>query len=179
MELTALSLLITKHLTSALKRDKALCALPLSMALCTQGEFVEVDMILVTVVASLLSGLFGVLVSFKFYERLEKRKLKIETAIKLIGGRYDMGSYAFNTALNQIFVVYADSNEVMKAMEELWVVLQTPIQNQPPNEEANDKLKRLLKEICSDSGITHPKHFNDAFFLRTLSVPKQVQGTGT
>ena len=138
----------------------------------------EVDMILVTVVASLLSGLIGVLVSFKFYERLEKRKLKIETAKKLIGSRYDTGSDGFRTAMNEIFVVYADSNEVMKAMEGFWEALQTPIQNRPPNL-ADDKLLLLLKEVCSDSGITHPKHFNDAFFMRTFNAPKQVQGTGT
>ncbi|MCG9712913.1 hypothetical protein L1D29_08805 [Shewanella insulae] len=133
-----------------------------------------IELVLVTIVASLLSGLFGVLISFRFYERLEKRKLKIETAKKLIGSRYDIGSNDFRSAMNEIFVVYADSSEVMQAMENFWEVLQIPIQHRALNA-ADDKLLILLKKVCSDSGITHPKHINDAFFMRTFNAPQQIQ----
>lgn len=129
----------------------------------------SIYIVFVTVIASLLSGLIGVLLSFKFYERLEKRKLKVETAKKLIGSRYDTGSIDFRTALNEIFVVYADSQEVMKAMESFWEVLQTPLESRSSNL-ADDRLLLLLKEVCADAGITHPKHFNDAFFMRTFGA---------
>jgi len=45
------------------------------------------EQILVTIIASLLSGLIGVGVSSYFYSRLERRKTKMDTARKLFGGR--------------------------------------------------------------------------------------------
>lgn len=126
------------------------------------------EAIFVTIFASLLSGLFGVLISFKFYERLEKRKLRIETAKKLIGGRFNLASNEFNIAMNEIFVVYADCPEVMTAMTNFWEILQVPL-GQRSSKVVDDKLLTLLKTVCRNSGITHSKDINDDFFLRTFN----------
>lgn len=126
------------------------------------------EAILVTIIASLLSGLFGVFISFKFYERLEKRKLKIETAKKLIGGRFNLASNEFNMAMNEIFIVYADCPEVMSAKTNFWEALQVP-REQRSTKLVDDKLLSLLKAVCQNSGITHTKDINDDFFLRTFN----------
>ncbi|TMP73503.1 DUF6680 family protein [Pseudoalteromonas sp. S1608] len=126
------------------------------------------EAIFVTILASLLSGLTGVLISFKFYDRLEKRKLRIETAKKLIGGRFNPASNEFNIAMNEIFLVYADCPEVMTAMTNFWEILQAPV-GQRSEQVVNDKLQTLLKTVCRNSGIIHSKDINDDFFLRTFN----------
>jgi len=53
------------------------------------------DTILITITASLLSGLIGVGISSIFYARMERRKLKIETAKKMFGNRHNISSNPF------------------------------------------------------------------------------------
>ena len=67
--------------------------------------------VLVTLVASLLSGLIGVLVSFYFFQRLERRKMKMETARKLFGGKHNTSGDQFQEALNEVMLVFSDSEQ--------------------------------------------------------------------
>ncbi|ELI5413176.1 TPA: DUF6680 family protein [Vibrio parahaemolyticus] len=131
----------------------------------------ENSTILATLIASLLSGLIGVFVSFIFYSRLEKRKLKLDTARRLIGNRFNISSPEFQQAMNEIFIVFADSKKVIAAMDDFWQVVQTPISQRAP-QLADDKLITLLKAVCKDVGIAH-KDLNDAYYLRFFSVPKK------
>jgi hypothetical protein len=108
----------------------------------------------------------GVSVSIYFFNRLEKRKLKIETARKLFGNRYDIKSQAFKESLNEIMLVFSDCDEVISAMEEFWNTLQTPITSRPPNA-ADDNLTKLMKIICREIGIENIK-LNDSFYLRVF-----------
>ncbi len=135
-----------------------------------QGEIesVNTETIVVAVLSSLLSGLISVLLSFFFYQRLERRKLKMDTARKLFGGKHNMAGREFQDALNEVMVVFSDSKEVIAAMEEFWTILQSP-KVTLPTEVANDKLVKLMKAICLSIGIKY-KTLPDAYFLRCFSV---------
>ena len=122
------------------------------------------EAIIVTFIASLLSGLVGVLVSFYFFSRLEKRKIKTETARKMFGSKHDITSPSFNEAMNEAMITFSDSNKVISAMEELWQTLSIPISSRPPDA-ANDKLVKLMKCMCREIGIKHKK-LPDAYYLR-------------
>jgi hypothetical protein len=102
--------------------------------------------IIVTIISSLISGLIGVLISFYFYNRLEKRKLKVETARKLFGNRYDINCQAFKESLNEIMLVFSDCDKVISSLEEFWNTLQTPLPSRPPNA-ADDNLIKLITAV--------------------------------
>jgi len=128
--------------------------------------------VLVTLVASLLSGLIGVLVSFYFFQRLERRKMKMETARKLFGGKHNTSGDQFQEALNEVMLVFSDSDTVIAATEELWTTLEIPIKTRAATA-ADDKLVKLMKAICHNVGIRY-KDLPDAYFLRCFGVPPQA-----
>lgn len=113
----------------------------------------------ITIITSLVSGLLGVLVSYYFMSKLEVKKIKIDTARRILGYRYDISSDGFQQAMNEVFIVFAKSKPVIKAMDEFWTVLQTP-KEYLSNDVANDKLINFLKEICKDVGISHKDIFD-------------------
>lgn len=126
---------------------------------------------MMTLVASLLSGLVGVIVSFFAYKGLEQKRIKMETARKLFGGKHNLSSKEFQEAMNEVLLVFSDSDPVIAAIDELWTTLDTPRSTRSPKA-ADDKLIRLMKAICSDIGIKY-KDLPDDYFLRCFVVPEQ------
>ncbi|GAB6909154.1 conserved hypothetical protein [Desulfosarcina cetonica] len=61
--------------------------------------------IYVTIIASVISGIAGVIISTIFYIRHEKRKDKLETLRRFMGNRYDLVGDEFSRAINEVFVV--------------------------------------------------------------------------
>lgn len=84
------------------------------------------------IVTSLLSGLAGALLSTWIFIRRERRRMKLDTLRELWGNKFRMGSPEFLKALNEIFVVYNDSKEVLKKLE---VFVSTARNNSPANSE--------------------------------------------
>jgi len=119
--------------------------------------------ILVTIITSLLSGLLGVFVSSIFYSNLEAKKIKIDTAKRLIGYRYDVNGEGFSRALNEAIIIFADNEEVVRAIGELHTAAATPGK---PN--IDDKLLSLLKAVCKDIDA-FPKNVNDTVLLKVFN----------
>ena len=130
------------------------------------------EAIVVTLVASLLSGLVGVCVSFYFFQRLERRKLKFDTARKLFGNKYNMAGEEFQEAMNEVMVIFSDSARVIAAMEDLWTTLQAPREARSA-EVADEKMVKLMKALCKDIGVKH-KNLPDAYYLRYLAMPNNA-----
>ncbi|MGN8197915.1 DUF6680 family protein [Salinisphaera sp. RV14] len=126
--------------------------------------------VLVALVASLLSGIAGVVLSFGFYSWLERRRLKVETARKLFGNRHRVHEHQFQEAINEVMIVFSDSQLVIDAMENLWKVVETPQSSRAANA-ADDALIQLMKAICADLKIKY-KHLPDTYFLRFFSIPR-------
>jgi hypothetical protein len=118
----------------------------------------------VTLLASLLSGLIGVLVSGFYYRRFEKRKLKLDTFRRLFAYRHagvpgssQSTQESFFSTLNEVFVVFHDAPEVIQALQTLHAELQRP-------ERMQDNLVTLFKAMCRHLNIPLSA-INDSFFL--------------
>jgi hypothetical protein len=116
-----------------------------------------------TIIASLISGALGAYLTSIHYEKVEQKKIKIDTARRLIGYRYDVLGEGFTIAMNEAFIVFADSSDVIKAMDNLYTVLSTP--GKPL---ADQKLVTFLKSVCQNVGIAH-KDLNDSYFLKVFN----------
>jgi hypothetical protein len=117
----------------------------------------------VTIISSLLSGLIGVGVSILVVYKLERHKLKLDLARRLLGNRFNIQGDDFSRALNEVLAVFADKPIVLKKMEKLYEVLQTP--GKPA---ADSALIDFLKEVCKSSGLTQAT-LNDGYFLKTFN----------
>lgn len=91
------------------------------------------------VLSSLLSGLVGVGVSTYYYRRYEDRKSKLETLKRFVGNRYDLKGDAFSSVLNEIFVVFHDSERVMDALSAHHMAVTSPAQS------SEDEFLKLFK----------------------------------
>ncbi|MBU1259694.1 MAG: hypothetical protein KJ757_02970 [Planctomycetes bacterium] len=121
---------------------------------------------MITIISSLLSVLIGVFVSSWFYTRQEKKRIKIDTARRLLGFRHHLTGEGFTQALNEAFIVFSDNAIIVKAIEELHVTATSP--GKPDIE---NKLLTLLKAVCKDVNCL-PDNINDTYFLKVFNVIK-------
>jgi hypothetical protein len=123
-----------------------------------------------TIIASLLSGLIGVIISSIFYSRLEKRKLKMETVKKMFGNKHNTSSNSFQEAMNEVMIVFSDSQDVIDAFEEFFKIAEFPLHSRV-NSSADDALIKLMKVMCTDIGIKYKK-LPDTYYLKCFNMPK-------
>lgn len=127
------------------------------------------EMIILTIMSSLFSGLIGVLVSYYFFSRLETRKMKVETARKMFGSKHAIGGKDFQEAVNEVMIVFSDSQIVIDAMENLWKVVETP-QHARAAKAPDEAMISLMKAMCRDIGIKYKK-LPDSYYLKFFTVP--------
>ncbi len=120
--------------------------------------------VLITIVSSLLSGIIGASLSVWLFYKLERHKLKLDLARRLLGNRFSITGDAFSCAMNEVIAVYADSDEVLSKMGRLYEALQTPGK---PN--ADGILIDFLKAVCKASGLTQVT-LNDGYFIKTFNA---------
>ena len=120
--------------------------------------------IVITLIASLLSGLIGAALSMWYFYKLERHKLKLDLARRLLGNRFSITGDAFSCAMNEVIAVFADSEEVLSKMGRLYEALQT---HGKPN--ADGALIDFLKAVCKSSGLTQAV-LNDAYLLKTFNA---------
>jgi len=118
--------------------------------------------IIVTVASSLLSGIIAVIISIAYYRRHEKRQTKIDTFKRFFSNRYDLKGDEFSRAINEIFVIFHDCEEVVSA-------LQAFHQKVTNKQNSEDELLKLHKAMCKGVNISFDK-FNDSFFLRPFNT---------
>lgn len=122
------------------------------------------EAIIVTILSALISGLLGVAVSTWYFYKLERHKLKLDLARRLLGNRYSISGDAFSCAMNEVIAVFADSELVLQRMERLYEAIQIPGK---PN--INAALIDFLKAVCIDSGLTQAT-LNDGYLLKTFNA---------
>jgi hypothetical protein len=121
--------------------------------------------ILVTLVASLMSGLAGAGISlWFFYYKLERRKLKLDLTRRLLGYRFSIKGDGFSCAMNEVIAVFSDSPDVLQKMGDLYQVLQT--EGKPNVESA---LIDFLKSVCENSRLTQAT-LNDSYIIKTFNA---------
>lgn len=118
--------------------------------------------IIVTIISSLISGIVGVIISAAYYSYHEKRRTKIDTFKRFFSNRYDLKGDDFSRAINEIFVVFHDSQEVISTLREYH-------QRVTDRQDSEDALLKLNKAMCKDVKISFDR-FNDSFFLRPFNT---------
>lgn len=116
----------------------------------------------ITIASSLLSGFIGVSVSTIYYRRFETKKFKMDTVKKFVANRYDLKGDEFSRALNEIFLVFNNSEKVMVELEAFHSKITT---GQP----ADDSLVGLMRALCIEVDIDSTK-FKDSFFLHPFNT---------
>ncbi len=127
--------------------------------------------IFVTLLSAFLSGIISVCVSYWFFSRLEKRKMKIATARKMFGSRHDIAGKDFQESINEVMVIFSDSQEVIDSLQNLWQVLETP-QHARSSKSADEAMISLMKTISTDIGIKYKK-LPDSYYLKFFSMPRE------
>jgi len=87
--------------------------------------------IVLTLVASLLSGVLAVAISTWYYRRHERRRTKLDTLTRLFGFRFDIVGMDFSRALNEIYVIFHDSPAVLRALQDFHQVTVARSVNSP------------------------------------------------
>ena len=122
------------------------------------------DATLVTVLSSLASGIVGVVVSMWYFYQLERHKLKLDLARRLLGNRFSIIGDEFSRAMNEVIGVFADSPDVLAKLGRMYEAVQVPGK---PN--AEGALIDFLKSVCKASGLTQAV-LNDAYLLKTFNA---------
>lgn len=121
------------------------------------------EAITVTIISSLTSGLIGVAVASIVFYKLERHKLKLDLARRLLGYRFDTQGNKFSCAINEVIAVFADKPEVLRKMSKFYEALQV---NGKPN--ADSLLIDFLKEVCKSSGLSQVT-LNDGYLLKVFN----------
>lgn len=117
--------------------------------------------ILSIVVSALFSGLLGIGISNRYHKSNEVRRAKLKVFQQLMGNRFDIKSNAFIEALNQTFVVFYDSKEVISALKAFH---EDAMSANRSTAVSNQKLLELFKSMSKHLHIkTEP--LNDNFFM--------------
>lgn len=117
------------------------------------------ESILVAIVAALLSGLLGVIISNWYYRKQQAKNMKIDLLKKVMGFTFQLtpiyngDTNEIISSLNQIAIIFNDSKQVMDFLK------------QYKNSKSVDDLSLLIKGMCSDLKIKYIEYgFNDGFF---------------
>ena len=123
---------------------------------------------LIVIVAAIISGLLGVVISLMYYRRHEKYLRKLQTLKDFSGYRYDLRGEAFTRAMNEIFIVFSDSTKVKQALKRFYENTMSPVRSSTL---ADQYLVELFKSMCEDLNIK-TGDFTDSFFLTAFNVKK-------
>ncbi|MDC5503310.1 hypothetical protein NRA38_14055 [Acinetobacter baumannii] len=121
-------------------------------------------LIFITIIASLLSGILGSILSLIYMNRMEKRKLKIDLTKQLLGNRFSIKGEQFSSAMNQVIAIFYDEPKVLKRLEELLSCLKDPM-----GENVDDIFIDFLQECCIASKIYNHK-LERSLYLETFNV---------
>jgi len=120
--------------------------------------------ILITIISSLISGILGVIISIIYHRKTERVRAKIETLKGFCGYRYNLKGDDFTKILNEIFIVFQDSKDVLEKLNQFHEIIVSQ-----QTELANDKLISLFKAMCRDLKI-NPDKYSESFFLKAFNV---------
>ncbi len=124
----------------------------------------------ITIIAALLSGLFGSIITTAFNNKKESEReilaYKKQLFQNLVAYRGDIvdgypSTGSFVPSLNQVFIVFNDSEKVIAAFEKC------------RKDMSNDNLVTLLKEMAKDIGINYQFANDDLFVMPLLDTKLQ------
>lgn len=118
------------------------------------------------IISALFSGLLSVFLMNYLNERNEMYNKKLETLVEFVANRYDITGVNFTQALNKAFILFNDSEEVLKAIKNFHD--NTQLQNRT-TELSNQRLLEIFKAMCEELDINIAQ-LNDNFFLMPFNI---------
>lgn len=88
----------------------------------------------------------------------------------MFGNKHAISGHAFQEAMNEVLIVFSDSQEVIDAVQELFRVAETPLTARP-QKAADEAPIKLMKATCKDIGIKY-KGLPDSYYLKFFGVPQ-------
>lgn len=125
------------------------------------------------IISAVVGALVGAGVSEYFHRKYEKRSMKRETLRQFAGNRWMLTETSplgaevkkgILTPLNEIFIVFHDSPDVITALKKMHQEL-----NQ--KNRLADNITTLTKEMCKSAGIKFDK-LNDSFIETPFTPPR-------
>lgn len=129
-----------------------------------QGDL-NMENIIAIAISALLSGVVGVVISNWYHARAEKRKLKLAVLHQLMGNRNYLVGQKFTEAINNVFVVFHDSQTVLSELK----IFHAFVISSVSKEQLNNQLLKLFKAMCADLKIDIAQ-LDDSFFLIAFNV---------
>lgn len=121
------------------------------------------EQLLITLGSTVFSGILGVIVTIYIQKKEENRRKKFLVFQQLMGYRYDIQSAEFISALNQIVVVFHDSQEVILSIKKFYESLGTSMSDQ----RLLELFKAVMNELQMDVSV-----LNDTFFMKPFQISK-------
>lgn len=121
--------------------------------------------IFLTILIALITGLIGALVSSWIYIRRDNRMFKVQTLKKFAANRYHLMGDKFTEALNEIFVVFNDSKDVINELENFHEI----VVSGRAEGLRKKALINLFKAMCRDTNIKY-RDLDDSFFLTPFNA---------
>ncbi len=118
------------------------------------------------IVSSLFSGVIGIVISNLYHKRSVKRKQKYDLLEQMMGNRFDLTGDKFSEALNKVFIVFNDSQQVLKALKSFHESVSSQ-QKEP--EIIDQRLLELFKSMCDNLKID-TSILTDSFYLKAFNI---------
>lgn len=127
--------------------------------------------IALAVIVPLFSGIAGVVISALYYRRYDRKKLKRDVLSRFVGNRHFLTKEHTSEgepfiALNEVFVVYADSPAVIAALKKMHEELQQP-------DRLVDNVVTLIKAMAKAAGV-QLKDLNDSFIEKPFTPRRKT-----
>jgi hypothetical protein len=116
-------------------------------------------------VVSLLVGVITWWITHTRARLDEKRRMKRELLMELVGNRYDLTGDAFSRALNATGVVFADSTAVKEAVRSF----HDKVTSDSSEENRQRSLLLIVRRMFEDLGLEHGD-LSDEFLLRPFNT---------
>lgn len=124
--------------------------------------------ILITIISSIISGVLGVIISNKYQKKTLVKQAKIETLKNFVGYRYDIKGEQFTKAINEIFIIFQDSQDVIDKLNSF----HESVVNK--NALGDHKLYQLFTSMCND--LKYDTHkFSETSFMSVFNVKNYPQ----
>ena len=117
-------------------------------------------------ISAIFSGLLSVGINIWYHQWNEIRRTKFQVLQQLLGNRNDVTCEKFTEALNKVFVIFYDSQDVLVALKDFHEVTSA---SQKTTNLSNQKLLDLFKAMCKNLKID-PEPLTDMFFLQPFNI---------
>ena len=124
------------------------------------------DIVINILISASVSGIVGVIVNIWYQQKNQIKQAKLHVLQQLLGNRYDLRGEKFTEALNQIFVTFYNSKDVLIALKAFYEIATSPMKN---NEVMNQRILDLFKAMYKDLKL-NIEPLNDTFFLHAFNV---------